>query len=141
MKIGKRIKEIRAFFQITSKEFAEKLEIPLRTVGSYERDEAQPGPKFFEALIRHYNVNINWLLSGTGNMFISSKTKSDLGFIVSLQERLSLTDEELNGLIDILDSEACREMLFKFIEIKKGNKEALNTLIYNLQGIKAIYGN
>ena len=27
----------------------------------------------------------------------------------------------------------------KFIEIKKGNKEALDSLIQNLQGIKAIY--
>lgn len=141
MEIGKRIKEIRAYFKITSKEFAQTLGIPLRTIGSYERDEAQPGPKFFAALIECYNVNVNWLLSGNGNMFISSKTKSDLDFIASLQERLSLTDEEIDGLIDILDSEASREMLFKFVEIKRGNKEALNTLIYNLQGIKAVYGN
>ena len=31
-------------------------------------------------------------------------------------------------------------MVLKFISVRRGDKEALNSLIYNLQGIKAIYG-
>ena len=139
MSIGKRIKEIRANLHLTSNELAEKLNIPVRTIGSYEREEAQPSPKFLNALIENYYININWLLTGKGNMFISNRTEADINYIAQLQDRLNLSDEEISGLIDILDSDASREMVLKFIEIKKGNKDALDSLIYNLQGIKAIY--
>ena len=140
MSIGKRIKELKTTLHMTSLEIAKELDIPVRTIGSYERDEAQPGPKFLNALIDKFCVNINWLLSGRGNMFITKKTEKDIAYIANLQERLKLTNEEITGLIDILDTDASREMILKFIEIKKGNKEALDSLIYNLQGIKAIYG-
>ncbi len=140
MSIGKRIKELKTILHLTSLEMANELSIPVRTIGSYERDEAQPGPKFLNALIDKFSVNINWLLSGRGNMFITKKAEKDIAYIAQLQERLKLTNEELSGLIDILDADASREMVLKFIEIKKGNKEALDSLIYNLQGIKAIYG-
>lgn len=140
MTIGQRLKEIKAALKITTKELAETLGIPVRTIGSYERDEAQPGPKFFNTIHEKYHVDINWFLTGKGHMFISEKTQADINYIADLQDRLKLTASEIDGLIDILDSAASREMVFKFIEIKRGNKEALDSLIYNLQGIKAIYG-
>lgn len=140
MSIGKRIKEIRNALNLTSAGLANRLEIPVRTIGSYERDEVPPGPKFLLALMEKLYVNINWLLSGQGNMFISVKTEIDLQYIASLQQKLNLKKEDIMGLMEILDSEASRDMVFKFIEIKRGNKEALDSLIYNLQGIKAIYG-
>lgn len=140
MSIGKRLKEIKSALKITSKELAENLGIPVRTIGSYERDEAQPGPKFFHAIHEKYNVDINWFLTGKGNMFISERTKADINYIADLQEKLNLSEDEVEGLIDILNSKASRDMVFKFVEIKHGNKEALESLIYNLQGIKAIYG-
>ena len=140
MSIGKRIKEIKAVMHLTSSDLANELKIPVRTIGSYEREEAQPGPKFLNALMETYKININWLLSGKGNMFISKKIELDINYLAKLQERLNLSPDELSGLIDILDTEASRDMVMKFIEIKKGNKDALDSLIYNLQGIKAIYG-
>ena len=73
-------------------------------------------------------------------MFISVKTELDINYIAHVSEALNLTNEEMYGLMDILETDASREMVLKFIEIKKGNKEALDSLINNLQGIKAIYG-
>jgi len=140
MNIGKRIKEIKTELNLTSSDLAKKLNIPVRTIGSYERGEAQPGPKFLNALMDILYVNINWLLSGRGSMFITKKTESDMNYVAQLQERFKLTNEELSGLLEILDADASRDMVLKFIEIKKGNKEALDSLIYNLEGIKAIYG-
>mgnify|MGYP002626509622 CR=1 FL=1 len=139
MNIGKRIKELKIELKITTIEMALTLGIPVRTIGSYERDEAMPGPKFLNALIEHYHVNINWFLTGKGNIFISPKTENDIQYISVLQKRFNLTEKEIDGLIDILESDASREMILKFIEIKRGNKEALDSLIYNLQGIKAVY--
>lgn len=139
MAIGKRIKNLRNNLKITAKDFADVLQIPLRTIGSYERDEAQPSSKFFNALINIYRVNINWLLTGQGNVFLSEKAEIDMSFIALLKDRFNLSAEEINGLIELLESDASKDMVLKFISIKNGDKEALDTLIYNLQGIKAIY--
>ncbi len=139
MTIGKRIKELKARLNITSAEMAKALDIPVRTIGSYERDEAQAGAKFFNALIEKYKVNVNWLLTGNGSMFISAKSDIDVKYLAKIEQQFDLTAEELEGLIQILDADASRDMVMKFIEIKKGNKDALDSLIQNLQGIKAIY--
>lgn len=139
MSIGKRIKELKISLRATSGTIADTLGIPVRTIGSYEREEAQPSPKFLAALIEKYNVNANWLLTGNGNMFLSEKTVLDVQYVAKLQERYELTEKEISGLLELLESKASREMVLKFIEIKKGNKEALDILINNLQGIKAIY--
>ncbi len=139
MSIGKRVKECRVALHLTAIELAKQLEIPVRTIGSYERNEAQPGAKFLSKLVEKYHVNINWLLSGKGIMFTSKRTELDINYIADLQERLNLTNAQIEGLIDLLDSDASRDMVLKFIEIKKGNKEALESLICNLQGIKAVY--
>ncbi len=140
MSICKRIKELKSVLKMTSSELGIKLNIPARTIGSYERGEAQPGSKFLNALILEFGVNINWLLSGVGDMFITKKTQFDIDFIANLKETFKLSEDELKGLIDILETDASRDMILKFIQIKQGNKEALDSLIYNLQGIKAIYG-
>ena len=51
MSIGKRIKELKISLRATSGTIADTLGIPVRTIGSYEREEAQPSPKFLAALI------------------------------------------------------------------------------------------
>ena len=73
-------------------------------------------------------------------MFTSPRTELDMSYLAQLKDKLNLSSAELEGLIEILNSDASRDMVLKFIEIKKGNKEALDSLICNLQGIKAIYG-
>lgn len=140
MTIAKRIKEIKLILHLTSADLAKKLDIPVRTIGSYERAEAQPSPKFLTALYEQLSVNINWLLSGKGNIFLDKKAILDMGTMADIQDSLSLTCEQTHNLIELLDSPASREMVLKLIEIKKGNKEALDALLQNLQGIKAIYG-
>ncbi len=140
MSIEKRIKEIKSALRMTSGEIAEKLNIPVRTIGSYERGEAQPGTKFLTAIIDVFNINVNWLLTGEGSMFLETTDIKDLSTINSIKDIFKLSDEEVNGLFELLKAEASRDMVLKFIQIKKGNKEALNSLIHNLQGIKAIYG-
>ena len=140
MTVGKRIKKIKNALNITSSALAQRLSIPLRTIGSYERDEAPPSEKFLNALISQFQVNINWLLTGSGQMFINSKDTDDLLYFSKLQDKFSLSDDEIDGLIDVLECSASREMILRFIQIKKGDREALDNLIYNLQGIKAIYG-
>lgn len=140
MTIAKRIKEIKLTLRLTSSDLADKLDIPVRTIGSYERAEAQPSQKFLTALYENLSININWLLSGKGNMFLDKNAILDMGTFADIQDSLNLTSEQTTSLVELLNSPASREMVLKLIEIKKGNRAALDALLQNLQGIKAIYG-
>lgn len=139
MTIAKRLREFRAFKRLTSSEVANALGIPVRTVGSYERGEVLPGSKFYDLMIQNYDVNVNWLISGRGTMFINQDVPVNQDSILQLQQEIKLSNEDMETLISMLKSEASRNVLLKFIEVKRGNKEALNSLISNLQGIKAVF--
>lgn len=139
MTIAKRLKEFRNAKHLTVSEVANKIGMPVRTVGSYEREEVLPGSKFFNLLIQTFDININWLISGRGSMFISQNIPKNDDSIMQLQEEIKLSNEDMKTLVEMLKSEASREMILKFIEIKRGNKVALDSLIANLRGIKALY--
>ena len=139
MTISRRLREFRAKNRLTSAELANILGIPARTIGSYERDEVAPGTKFYELMIEKFNININWLLTGIGTMFINQDIDDDNNSISQLQDEIRFTNEEMDILINMLKSESSRDMLKKFVEIKQGRREALDILIANLKGIKAVF--
>ena len=69
MSIGERLKFIRQDKKLTAKKLAEILNIPVRTIGGYERNENPPNEKFLKLLSEKLNVNINWLLTGYGSIY------------------------------------------------------------------------
>ena len=139
MTIGKRLREFRTIKRLTASEVAKKLDIPTRTVGSYERGEVLPGTKFYDLMIQKYDINVNWLISGIGNMFLSETIMQNDDSISKLQKEINLSNDDMNSLIELLKSESGRNIMLKFIAVKRGNKTALDSLIANLQGIKAIF--
>ena len=71
-------------------------------------------------------------------MFLNSDT-TNMDICTDLKQKFNLSDENFEGLIELLNSGVSRDMILKFIQVKKGNKEALEALINNLNGIKAAY--
>lgn len=63
------LKKIRQELGLSIAKFAEKIDIPARTLTTYERAERTPSLKLFTQLCTNANVNINWLVSGNGEMF------------------------------------------------------------------------
>lgn len=49
--------------------FAERLGLLPDTLGSYERGVAAPAPDVFARYHKEFGVNINWLVTGEGDMF------------------------------------------------------------------------
>lgn len=66
---GNRLKEIRKSLRYTQEEMATHLEIPYRTYTSYERGENKPSYSMLNDLCKKENVNLNWFVTGEGNMF------------------------------------------------------------------------
>lgn len=71
MSTGKRLKEIKKELNLTAAEMGEMLEIPSRTIGGYERDEAPPNQKFLNALVEKLHINVNWFLTGIGTKYLN----------------------------------------------------------------------
>jgi len=77
--IGQRLKEIRRQGRIQQKEMAATLDIAASYLCEIESGNSKPGPDFFIKVASEYNVNLNYLLLGTGDMFGAGnkmKTKS-----------------------------------------------------------------
>ncbi len=77
MSTGERLKEIKKELDLTAAKLAEKINIPARTIGSYERDEAPPNQKFLNALVEILHINVNWFLTGQGSKFLTDSSAID----------------------------------------------------------------
>ena len=67
------LKKIRKKLQLSIAKFAEKLEMSASTLTAYERNERTPSWQLFTQLYKKLNVNLNWFVSGEGEMFNAPK--------------------------------------------------------------------
>jgi transcriptional regulator with XRE-family HTH domain len=90
-------------FSGKQKEFAEHINISYSTYQTYEQGKVQNVPyKFLSHLVQHFpNININWLITGEGNMFISDSqdiVESEVinydNEIIKLLQKLSIKRKE-----------------------------------------------
>ncbi|EKE03528.1 MAG: hypothetical protein ACD_20C00191G0005 [uncultured bacterium] len=113
MSIGNRLKQVRQNKKLTVEEFSQIVNIPARTLGGYEREERKPPLEFLEILKNKFNVNINWLLTSEGEMFIKNESIHSLQ---ELKEKYNLTDEELRLLNELLVSPEKRKGLLNLLK-------------------------
>ena len=65
---SKKIKKIRETLGLSIVKMADRLGIPSRTLGGYERGERTPSIELLSQLYKVFNININWFVSGEGEM-------------------------------------------------------------------------
>ncbi len=94
--IGKRLRLIRERMGITQAEVGNKLGIQSQHVSKYERGETVPTWENLIKLTELYDVNINWLLTGKGSMFLSPVNYS----IPEEKNIYAVRDLEPDGQID-----------------------------------------
>lgn len=64
-----KIKEIRKKLGLSVPKLAERINIPARTIVSYESGRT-PSLEFLAQLCTVYDINANWFITGQGEMFI-----------------------------------------------------------------------
>ena len=67
------LKKIRKELDLSVAKLAAKLEIPAMTLTNYERGERTPSAQLFIQLNKKLNVNLNWFVTGEGQMFNTPK--------------------------------------------------------------------
>lgn len=74
--LGQRVREIRTMLQLSQKKMAELLGISHNYISDIETGKANPGPEFFFKLFRVFNVDLNYVFMGTGDMFYREEAKA-----------------------------------------------------------------
>lgn len=110
--------------------FAKEVGIPYTTFIKYERGERKPSFELLEYLVDVYNVNLNYIFSGQGQMFIKpddntlerqndttipTKVKSFGNRLTELQDKHEYLDKDMAKLLKISEEE--------YIDIKLGDIE------------------
>jgi transcriptional regulator with XRE-family HTH domain len=73
--IGQRLKSIRTTLNLSQREFAGSLEISTSSISNIEKGKGLPRHEAIYNLAAKFNVNIYFLLHGTGEMFIKDVLK------------------------------------------------------------------
>ncbi len=74
-KIGQRMKMVRKILNKSQMTLAKELSISKQAVSNIENSKSMPSIPILSKLLIDFNVNINYLLSGEGEMFVHSELK------------------------------------------------------------------
>ena len=66
---GQRVRAIRKALELSQKDFAGPLEISGTFLSEIENGKYKPGYDFFYNILTKFNVNLHYLMTGTGEMF------------------------------------------------------------------------
>lgn len=69
------LKKLRQYLNLSTNELSKKLQIPSRTLAAYERKERTPSIELVVQLREKLGVDINWFLTGAGEMFSKATKK------------------------------------------------------------------
>lgn len=105
IEIGKRIKEIRNDKKLNQREFAKRLTLSQNHISYLEKGIRKITEKFINDLCKEYNVNKEWLLTGSGEKYID------------MIEGLNIDDEEI------------KNFLKKFMQLDMKTKVAIMNIV------------
>jgi transcriptional regulator with XRE-family HTH domain len=75
--IGSRFRRFRESIGKVQHELAAELKISQSTIANIERGKAFPNINYLHYFYNNYQLNINWLLIGQGDMFSKGKTMNE----------------------------------------------------------------
>lgn len=67
--ISHRLKEIRQQKKLSQVKFAQALDVTSASISNYEAGKRQPDYTFLSRICERFHVNLNWLLTGEGEMY------------------------------------------------------------------------
>ncbi len=78
MSISERLKQVMKLKNLNIKAFSETTDIAYRSVQNYLREEREPNAEALLKIRHALDVNINWLLTGNGDVFVMNSDDSVL---------------------------------------------------------------
>jgi transcriptional regulator with XRE-family HTH domain len=88
MTVNERLALVRKTLKLTQRELAEKISVTTGFVASMEIGDRKVNPRIMKLISSIYNVNLQWLETGDGEMFYID-TEKEIEEIISLYKRLN----------------------------------------------------
>ena len=89
MSINDRIKQLRKSLNLSQTDFGKKLGVSRDVINNLDRSVVDPKPLILEHICSVYNVNPDWLMHGTGEMFLERDSGDEIAEFLS-----SLLDDD-----------------------------------------------
>ena len=120
--VGKRLREVRKNLKLTLKEMGELSGNAFTTISEMESGVIKPNTLYLSLLVSKYRVDINWILTGKGAMFLpefdltwdfgkNSKTIMEMFYLIEKEELVQF------------------EMLTHFLKLKALHSEKLEKIL------------
>lgn len=75
--IGERLKTIREYLRLSQEDFGGKIGLTKSGISGVEKNKSFMSKEILSKLIIDLDVNLNYLVAGKGEMFISEKSKDE----------------------------------------------------------------
>ena len=87
--MNERLRKLRKALDLTQQKFADRIGVKQNTVAQYEIGRNIPIDSVINLICREFNVNEEWLRTGTGDMFLPVDRNADIAKLTKM-----LLDEE-----------------------------------------------
>lgn len=123
-KMNDRIKALREHLGLSQPEFANRAKVSIGSIWNIENGEVTPSAKTLRAIESAFNVNLEWIKTGKGEM---------------LSDKIQLVENTSNVWKDALVSELKEEVSYlrKLLEMAVGNKSGNFRKALELAGFPA----
>jgi len=88
MTVNERLALARKTLKLTQREFAEKISVATGFIASMEIGNRKVNPRIMKLVSTIFNINLQWLETGDGDMFYTD-TEKEIEEIISLYKRLN----------------------------------------------------
>jgi transcriptional regulator with XRE-family HTH domain len=120
--IGLRFKQFREFINKSQAKLAKELQVRQVIISEIETGMTFPGLNFQHYLYIQYNLNLNWLIRGSGEMIVSPAKKfknADLHQLLSQIDENDPMYEKVVELLNLLRIPVIKTIIFaKLAELK-----------------------
>lgn len=121
--MNKRLIELRKHgLHLTQEEFGKRLGVRKTAISKLERGENNLTKQMQTAICREFNVNPDWLLYGTGDMFVTYTHDEEVAMYVQ-----DILDEEDNEVADMI-----KDFIVAYCKLDDNSKTALKNLAKSL---------
>ncbi|OHD06418.1 MAG: hypothetical protein A2086_13440 [Spirochaetes bacterium GWD1_27_9] len=96
MTINERFKSLRDHFGYNQIQFAKVLNLTSGMISSIESGDREPSKNVIILLYRQFNIDITWLLTGTGEMFTQSDKDREIEKVIISKINTMIYERKLN---------------------------------------------
>jgi transcriptional regulator with XRE-family HTH domain len=120
--VGARLKATRKAIEQTQRNIAKMCGIPTSTISEMEAGERRPHSFYLNLLANHFNVNLNWIFTGNGPMFVQE---------MDIKWNLGEDSQTLLELVYVVENNAYarHEILGSYMKFRAVHKKVIKKLL------------